>query len=1202
MGVGLREHTFDIRSVASRSHRLAVAFGLLAAGCIPPTLPPPTVRSVEPERVWNGADIPVVITGSNFLPRIDVDAGGYGTDLDERWQVELIDGPGDGSLAGVSVQDAEHLLGVVPAGITAGTYGLRLTGPSGEQVESDDALLEVSDDEEVGLEVSYFDDPTAYTAGDRVRFLFEAVGYDSERVVTDVPVQVTLEGATVELIHTVEFEAVSDLPLNEGVGFVGVLPDGQAILPVELLAPGRVDVTIRSAPGAPELQQGTLTLFVDDGSQLPATIELPEDDFVAQAGVPFDITITVFELDGVTPVEDPVSVTVVNSTDCGGVRQEATVTGPTEVSVTATSVTDSGKCQIDHLTLADGGTGTSAEFEVVGGPATSFEVLPTPSVAPAGETITLFIRPNDELGNPTTWQGEVTVTDSIGSLDPATCYYTPEVIACFVVGTLAGDDIDVTVEGGGIEGTATGLEVLPGIDTGELIVTAPTDARAGDPVEVRVQPIDVYGNPQDAEVVGADAVVLEDSLGDASCAPTEVDAATGEQLFDCTFTVARDDAVLTATGLDASGSSDAFAVDNGSLGLVTVSAPAAVEAGDGFGLEVEAFDAYGNPYVRQDDPVVELADDLEGLTVPSVTLDASGQATTTAALTRAGTTTIRASQGGAELGASSPVEVSAGPTSGLSVTVDAPWAYVDQPVPLTVQSVDDWGNRTSLSGDVTISSRETSSPDLDLALVNGLAAGDYTWDEQSLDEVLDAITDGGVEGSSVQLYVVRTCPTGPTAALDFGGFDEALACFDETLGTATISASMAGTVVGTSPLFGYAIAAEGQPAVIDSQADLELTLDEVGSTVVRGLAVAANGCADETEGAAYVGLDDGSVTGPVTLSTAAVDIGPFDVATVDVVDALDCARDLASDATLRVRATGGTLEGGPVSSGEGLELTLDAFGSGSFDVVTAGELSEGDLDVHAWVDDGSAGGLLTVPFVGDEIRPTVRSQDPTGTTLELVDEVVLTFSEPLLPSSVLPSRFTLHGPGPAVVDSVLLSPDGTEVTAVFDVAADGAAGPWTLTVSREVRDVAGQRLAGQWGELAVDYVGSFGDVGGGVDPVTCGEVSPVGGRFAPDGDDGDANEADEVTVTVSSAFAPAWWVATVTDDEGTVVYQDWEAPLAPVDSWSWHGRDQRGFVVPNGTYQVALAPEDGVGNRGTACVVQAVVDNGRGDLPLGEAP
>ena len=1184
-----------------------VPLGLLVA-CEPPRLPAPTITAVTPARVWNGADIPIVIEGTHFLPRIDVDARGYGTDLDGEWSVNLLadDGTVVAPLAGVSLQDPEHLLAVVESGVVPGDYRLEVMGPSRQRVVSE-PLLEVSVNQEVGLRVDYYDAPTTYSAGERVRLLFEAVGFDSERVFTDVPVLVTLSGARVELIHTAEFEETQFLPLDDGIGFVAVLPDGQAILPVDLRAPGRLDVIARSAPGVAELQEGTLTMFVDGGSSLPAELRLPDpivtttdtgtatEPFVARAGEVFDLGVTVRDVDGSTILQEPLELTLGNA--CGTLFQEVVVQGVTQVPIHVERATDAdGACPSDQIEVLAGAVGASDTFQVEGGDPAYFELDFLASEVRAGVSTLLFVRPTDDYGNTTSWDGKLGITDSIGSITETSCGAGDKFLLCSVVGTVAGEEITVTASSGdGLTGSVDGFTVRPSPTTGELSLSSPGKAAiAGEEQEVRVTFADAYGNPQESDDIDAGSVTLSDELGDVSCV---LDAVVGsDAVYTCTFSIARDDAMLTVEGFGLLSTSPTFTVDNGVLAAVEVSAPGAVVAGVSFQLEVVGSDAFGNPYLRQDDPVVDLDDDLDGLGVASITLGADGTAAVSASLTRAGTTQIRARQAGVELGASDPVEVSAGPTDGIALSLGVPWGYVGEAAPLTVESVDAYGNRTALAGSVTVSSQSTATPDKGVTLVNGLATTDWTWTDHALGEVLEGVADAGPTGLSVPLHVARRCVDGPTAQLDFGGFDEALACFDETLGSATVSASLGGSTAGTAPLAGYALGPAGSPATIDTQPDLLFTLDEVGAVAVRGLAVATDGCGDEAEAVAYVGADDGSATGPVQLSLSSPDLVPFDLVTIDVGDVRDCARDLAAGATLNLRATAGELLG-LTPTGEGLQLTLDAVGSGQVDLQTDGQLSSADVEVHAWVANGAARGLATVPLIGDEISPTVVAQAPSGLTLDPVDEIVITFSEPLLAATVLPSRFVLSGPGPSAVDSVTLSPDGAEVTLGLDATADGSAGAWTLTVSRELRDLAGRRLAGTWDGFATDYIGTFGDVGGFVDALVCPTVSPEGGLFVPDGDDGVGAQSDTLQVTLDSPFAPAWWVAEVRDSSGALVRQAWEVPLGPVDAWSWDGRDAAGVVVPNGTYSVAITPDDGVGNRGAGCVVQAVVDNSLGSVP-----
>jgi hypothetical protein len=1178
--------------------------GVLGA-CEPPTLPAPTITGVEPARVWNGADIPVVIEGTNFLPRIDVDAQGYGTDLDGDWEVTLLGA--DGSrvpLSGVSRQDPEHLLAVVGAGVQPGDYQIEVFGPSRQAVVSE-PLLEVSVNQEVGLRVDYFDDPKTYSADESVRLLFEAVGFDSERVFTDVPVLVTLDGARVEIIHTASFEQHQELPLDEGVGFVAVLPDGQAVLPIDLRAPGRLDVVARSAPGAPELQQGTLTLFIDGGSDLPAELRLPDgelgtgttpDPFVATAGEPFELGITVRDADNSTILTEPLELTLTNT--CGTLLRDVTVQGVTFVELTVERATDPDSlCVDDQILVAAGAVGASETFQVVGGEPAFFELDFLDAEVRAGEGTQLLVRPTDAFGNTTSYTGPIEITDDLGSLTEVSCGAGEKFLLCTVVGTVAGDDITVTASTpDGLTGSVDGFTVRPAQTTGELFLSSPgKSAVAGERQELHVTFADVYGNPQETDDIDPSQLVLADEIDDATCVFESLMGSDG--VYGCTFTVARPRAVITASGFGVDRESPAFRVDNGPLAEVSLSAPASVVAGDAFTLVVSATDAFGNPYTVQADPLVELSDDLDGLQATSVTLDVDGEAALSTSLVRAGSTVVRASQGGVELGSSATVLVSAGPTDGLSLSLGLPWAYVGEPAPLTVESVDAYGNRTALSGSATVTSSSGAGAPQVVTLVNGLATTDYTFVSAAVDETLSASVTAGPTGSTVPLYVVERCVSGgPVAALDFGGFSEALACLDPVSEQATLSASLGGSTPGASALVGYALAPEGGEAVTDVQPDLLLTLDEVGATRLQGLAVAADGCGDEVEGVAWVGLDDGSATGPIEMTVSVPSVDPFDLATVDVQGVLDCARDPADSATVNLRTTAGELSG-VTPTGEGLQLVLDAVGDGSVDLETLGGLASSTLQVHAWVPSGAAGGLLEVPVVGDEINPTVIAQSPAGLELGTVSEVVLTFSEPLLPTTVLSSRFSVSGPAGVAVDTVSLSPEGDEVTVALSPSADGSAGAYTLTVSRELRDLAGRRLAGTWGGFADDYVGSFGDVGGSVDPVTCALLDPASGRFRPDGDDGAAEESDTVVLSLESGFTPAWWVVEVRDASGALVRQVWDVPLGPVDTWAWDGRNQLGQVVANGTYSVTVAPDDGVGNRGTACTVQAIVDNREGTVP-----
>ena len=104
--------------------------------------------------------------------------------------------------------------------------------------------------------------------------------------------------------------------------------------------------------------------------------------------------------------------------------------------------------------------------------------------------------------------------------------------------------------------------------------------------------------------------------------------------------------------------------------------------------------------------------------------------------------------------------------------------------------------------------------------------------------------------------------------------------------------------------------------------------------------------------------------------------------------------------------------------------------------------------------------------------------------------------------------------------------------------------------------------------------------------------------FRPDGDDGLEAEGDVVTIDLTSAVAPAWWVFSVTQQAtGILIRRNYVVPGGQVDTVTWDGRDTAGVIVDNGTYEVRIEPDDGLGNKGTGCAVIATVDNNLGDLP-----
>lgn len=1189
MAATRRRSTWNIASSA-------VWFGLASAACQAPALPQPEISAILPARVWSGADVPVTIEGANFYPGVEVDARGFGADLDRDWDVFLVGGGRRLPLLGEALESEVQLRGLVPAGYTPGIYTLDLVSPSGVELSSG-VTLEVTESQEAGFSVSLFDPPSSYVAGRQVRFQIDAVGLDNARVFEDVPVAVTLTGAAAELSSTVAFDDV-ELSLG-GLGFDGVLPDGSAVLVVDLLAPGLLEVVAASPPGQPELQEDKLPVIVGGGSDLATLVEIPPEVALdgVDAGEPFDVTITVFDELGVV-VEEPLNLTLGNR--CGGFEADVVVRGATTVPVVLTTATAVGECEDDAVVVERGGVGQSAVFRVHGGEVSSFEQFTLGLELQAGQPQTVaLVRPRDAYGNTTTFSGELRVTDDLGSLTDISCQDFVPVLSCVGTPTFAGENVTVRVEavGANVRGELGGYRILPSADAAELTVVAPATVRAGLSIDVDVEVLDVYGNVQLPEQVDPAEIELSSELGDAGCLLGGV-GVDGLVDYSCSFTTARPDGTLTATGFGSLAglvASRPLAVDNGLLADVSVSAPASIGAGQGFSLGLTARDAFGNPYLVQDDPVVDLSGGSDSLTPDLALLGGDGTATVAASLTAAGVWTLSASQSGLLLGNSDPITVVPASTHELAVRVDAPWGEVGVPVDVVVEAVDAYGNRTTLSESLTVTSALTSTPPQSLALINGVANMSWTWTERAVDEMLDASSSGGFVGQSAPLYVVRDCGgSGPTVNVALGGAPIGLACFDEGSGRGTITADLSGSSAGAFPLVGYGVSAVGTASFdqVGTANVVDLLLPDVGRYAVRAIVVDADACASETTSEAFVGFDDGSPTGPLALvaNDAVIDVAASTA--IDVIGVTDCAGDPASGASVHLRVSAGVL-GGVSPTGEGLAVVLDAVGDGVADLTTSGDVADngpalGMLSIDAWTPLGTALGATDVLVSGDAVRPTILDQAPRGIAGGLVDTVVLDASENLLPSSVDPSHFSWSGPYAVAVTDANLVAD--QITLTLSPAADADAGAWLLTISDDVRDEAGNRLSGDWSGDRAPYVGAFGVVGATPDPVSCPTVVPAG-AFRPDGDDGEGGEVDRVTLSLESASAPAWWVAEIHDASGTLVVQRWLVPAGPSDEWSWDARDEAGFVVPGGTYTLTVRSDDGFGNRGAGCVVQTTVEH-----------
>lgn len=1172
-----------------------LAGALLLAGC-GVHMPDPRVSSVEPDRGWTGEDTVVTIRGMGFYPQIELNAGRSGSvDLDEGFGAWLEDrGSGERfNLGGVSALDPETLQGIVVAGVPPGTYDLRVQGPTGRTGALRDAFT-------VSITRA---DRVVVDAASLIWEVHEVIPVDlylidphGERVLTDAEVKLTVTGED-DLPAPVTFRSSSlDAARSEADALIGSLGgDGFATVRLSVAQPGTWTVTATPTNDRSGVDASSIKLLVEPGSQLALDVRLPGPDFVAEAGEAFPVELELRDQHG-NPVPDK-AATVVLRDVCNTWIDVVLISGVTTVPVRLERATHDG-CPHNAIFTDPASTvlGRSADFTVAPGPVRSFQVGVVPTPVVAGELLLTQVVPIDAFANPAVWTGSLTLTDSVGGLGPPTCSGTVgHTTVCFAQVTVAGEEVVLQVDDGqGITGESRPYSVLPSSVVDGVEVQVPGPFEAGEPTRVEVVLRDPWGNVIDAGGLGPGSVTLTDERGEGTCVLT-APGRNGAARADCVLYQARPDAILTATAAGISGSSPPFAVHNGPLTSVTLTASGPVTAGAGFPLSVAGFDAWGNPYLTQGDPVVILRDTSGTLSLPSVDLGPAGVITESASVTRAGTTVIEAWQGGELLGTSAPLLVQPASSSALRVSVGAPWAWTGQPVEVRVESVDGWGNRTDLGGPLTLESRETQAT-LSATLVNGVATVPFTWTEPALDDVLEARTDGGLEGASSALHVVQDCEDGPTASLTFAGWPEAVACADPLTGAGAIAGSFSGSQ-GSAPLIRHVLAVRGGPRAEAQGSTVLLELPGIGIHALSGLVVQSDLCADEIATHGFVGPDDGQPVGPLAIrpEDGTISAG-FGETTVHIEDVTDCARDVAAHATVKLRTTLGTLDG-LAPSGSGLAITLDPQGRAEVVLDAATVPTAGAAWLHAWVDSGAAAGLASVDIDQDLQLPVVWEQQPSGELLDPVSEVRLVFSEPLRTVGVGPEVFSVDGPASVSVVDVRFEADDREIVLTLDPPADGALGIWTVTASDALRDRAGNRLDGGWIGARSPWEGVFGLVFPSVHPVTCGPPSPEA-VLRPDGDDGPGAEADQVIVEVSTPIAPTWWVMSVRRQAtGALHRRDFLVPGGATGPIVWDGRDGAGRIVANGTWLIEIEPLDGLGNRGEGCSVAVTVDNRRGVLP-----
>lgn len=1160
---------------------MSLVFALLA-GCTPLAPPEIDVTGVTPAWGYAGDRTEVEIAGERFFPGVIVDpSDDDGGRLEGTFEAWLETDPPT-ELTGVEHRGYDRLHADVPSGMTPGVYDLRVRAPSGAEDVLEDAFTVTS------------------TRADHLRLGVETAAWTVD---TYAPLRVQLadpEGDPVAQPIAVEIVASSSLGaqgvtfLEDGLEDQEAIPggvrgalgaDGSGIVLVTSTVPDDVTFTATAAED-PVVRADSLVVSWDPGEIDSVQIDLPRSGFRTVAGDTFEVDVTLLDAHGNVLEDETAAILLYEA--CGDWLKTVTVHGTETVDVTLTQACDANAIGA----YSTQGQWSSDPFEVLPAEPDRYALQATPEIVVAGTSALLvLVEAVDAYGNVAVdHPAQVRLRDDLGGLDPDTgigvqsCPGFPAEgearQLCTAALWAAGTATVSATDADGLSGDADPVEVLPASAALVVVGSATNTVAAGDPFDVTVRVLDAYGNNVSFDPGGTDPVAFEDDTGTLSCAWRG--ALGGGQTFSCVVeaAVVADTVAVRVLGLYGE-LPDPLEVTNAELAVVEVDVPAAgAVAGTAFPVTLNGYDVYGNPYVEQTDPDLELSDTTGALSPTTARLDATGEVTVSATITQASpSVTVTASQGGVALGTSAAFAVSAASLFGLEVEAP-PWIAVGEPTEVVVVAVDVWGNPIpGYAGTVTLESRsglcgtETIS-----AFDAGAGVVDLQCGTAGLSDTLKATDVDGYGGSAGGIDVVDlACADGPVADLKVDGGESATVCL--LAGTVDVDLDASGAVAGGASLTLYHYAdSDGTTARSLSDA-ATFTYETAGARRVEVLVVDRDACADLAEALVYAGEDDGEPVGPVTLTASAASVASGGSVTVDVV-ATDCTGDLAAGGTVLAWADLGTPSGS--STGGGLATTLDATGEAGLTwTFPTGYAADATLTVGTA---GGAVGTAEVTVTQDGVRPQVVAMTPSGRTLEAVDVVEVTFTEALYSGNVS-GVATLMGPSGTVSTTASVSSDGKTLTLVPGTAVDGAAGAWTLTLSASVRDAAGNRMDGAWTGAPSAFTGTFGAVTD--DGIAMTGCTASAERFFPDGDDGAGDEDDDLTVTLAASSTPTWWAWQALDADGTAV-RSGRASGADA-SFAWDGRGDDGRIVVTGKYTLRTRAMDAQDNQSDACEVEVTV-------------
>lgn len=1150
---------------------------LLLLACVPDP-DPPVLRSVSPSWGYRGETTDIFLEGSNFFPNVVV--SGVEEDvgrIEGRFEAWLDNGE-IFPLDAVELDSYTAVRAEVPIDLEPGLYAIGLRTPAGLTDVLADAF-QVTSTRADHLDIRA--ETASYAVGGYAEVTIQL--YDPEGEPVPEPLDVTVTALADDDEIVLRYAESEEWTVSDGALFGDLGQDGTATFGVTAETPGNVNFVVSATSSETPVQSGSLLLTWDAGDLAGLALALPSEPFSVEAGKSFSLGVQLLDAFN-NPLDNTTTdVLLYEERGCGTWESQETITGSAAIEITLESA-----CDINRIYAYVNGTVASVTetFSVVAGDVVSYNVSTLAQSIEAGlEPQVALISAVDTYGNVAEdYSANVEVTDSTGSIEGGggnlICGdFESGRISCFATLTIADPAVQLTVtDDRGVSGVSESFEVVPSSPNYLTVTLESTDVEAGQAFGVVVQLFDLWDNEITLDPATL-PILFEDSTGTLLC--TEDSPSGAGYRFLCTITQATTATTMTATVQDTTilVATAPFVVHNGPIALVDASlSESPLIAGEPVTLSVTAWDAWNNPYLYQSSGNTLVLADVTGTLSPTLlSLDSDGQGSATISITRATSNDyISFSAGGTALGLIGPFDVQANTATSFNVFTPS-WVEVNASALATLYAIDAYGNTdTSYMGTVNLESQTgLCDPTATDVFTDGTATVTYTCTTAGLSDQLNATDLEGRTGTGTVFDVLNfDCDDGPTAALTLNGDTDTVVCLTE--GSAEVNLDASGSAAGANGIVIYHFGDSDSNHIRAASVDPTFTYTTEGTRRVDLIAADSEACASATTGYAYI-AEDGYPAGPISVTAAATSVANGASTTVTV-RATDCTGDVASGETVHLWADLGTASGIP--TGSGMELGLNGAGlattTWSFD---AGYETEATLHVGT----NTSYGSVSVAVTGDTIRPHVLEVGPSGLTTSDVELIQVRFSEPMLIDNLTTSTVLLNSStGTVPVESLTLDDDLTTLTVTPEAILDGTSDVFTLTLSANVRDLIGNRLDGGYLGLAGAFSTVFGAVESAPPEITA--CTPSADRFVPDGDDGAGEEADSVTLSLSSTDVPTWWLLEVRDPAGSLTRSyRYSGSLSTI---GWDGRGNDGRIVAAGLWELSVRALDANDNLGTACTTE----------------